>query len=252
MFATAATGNSLTAPPAVVQNQGTGVINQGSVVDYAKFQSSLNTYPSGVQIQFSLDATVPPPQTQYQLVFDPSPTAPAVSNLGPLTNFTPGQAISLSKAADASGPAVDFGATVSITGTPVAGDTFSATGSQNQSIFSTLRSTINMLKQGIVPGATGISATEYSNQLAGNLQNISQSLENVTRVQSTVGARLNELDSLANTGSALQLEYSSSLSNLQDLDYAKAISDLMRKQMQLEAAQRSFSQISRLSLFDVI
>ncbi|MDP3441128.1 MAG: flagellin, partial [Azonexus sp.] len=66
------------------------------------------------------------------------------------------------------------------------------------------------------------------------------------------GTRLNELDSLANAGENLQLQYKSSLSALQDLDYAKAISDMAQKQMQLEAAQLSFKQISQMSLFSIL
>jgi len=98
----------------------------------------------------------------------------------------------------------------------------------------------------------GISSIEYSNRLAGNLQNISNSLENINRMQSTVGARLHELDALSNTGEDKKLQYATSLSALQDLDYTKAISDLTRKQMQLEAAQISFKQTSQLTLFSIL
>lgn len=47
----------------------------------------------------------------------------------------------------------------------------------------------------------------------------------------------------------LNLQYQQTLSQLQDLDYAKTISDLTRKQVDLEAAQKSFVQTSQLSLF---
>ena len=63
---------------------------------------------------------------------------------------------------------------------------------------------------------------------------------------------MNEIDSLQGTASDLDLQYSERLSNLQDLDYAKAISDLSRQQLQLEAAQKSFVRITSLSLFSVI
>ena len=49
-----------------------------------------------------------------------------------------------------------------------------------------------------------------------------------------------------------KLQYSSRLSELQDLDYAKAISDFTKKQMQLEAAQASFAKTSQLSLFNYL
>jgi len=42
------------------------------------------------------------------------------------------------------------------------------------------------------------------------------------------------------------------LSDLQDLDYAKAISDFTRQQLGLEAAQKSFVTISGLSLFNYL
>ena len=67
-----------------------------------------------------------------------------------------------------------------------------------------------------------------------------------------VGAHLNEIDAAENSAESAQLQYESKLSDLQDLDYAKAISDLMRKQMQLEAALQSFKQTSQLSLFRIL
>jgi flagellar hook-associated protein 3 FlgL len=90
------------------------------------------------------------------------------------------------------------------------------------------------------------------NQLTQQIAALDRSLENVLRVQASVGARMNEIDSLQSAASDLDLQYSERLSNLQDLDYAKAISDLSRQQMQLEAAQQSFVRISGLSLFDVL
>ena len=63
---------------------------------------------------------------------------------------------------------------------------------------------------------------------------------------------MNEIDSLASLNDSLDLQYQQTLSNLQDLDYAKAITDLTRNQTSLEAAQLSFSRISQLSLFNYL
>lgn len=87
------------------------------------------------------------------------------------------------------------------------------------------------------------------NQALGDLQS---SLDNVLRVRADVGSRLNSLDSLSEMSDDFKLQYEQRLSELQDLDYAKAISDLTRRQIQLEAAQKSFAQISQLSLFDLL
>ena len=43
-----------------------------------------------------------------------------------------------------------------------------------------------------------------------------------------------------------------SISGLQDIDYAEAISRFMTQQMQLQAAQQSFSKVSGMSLFNYL
>ena len=94
--------------------------------------------------------------------------------------------------------------------------------------------------------------TAYMNQLTQEIAAIDGALTNVLRVQASVGARMNEVDALQSAATDLELQFSERLSNLQDLDYARAISDLSRQQMQLEAAQTSFVRVSSLSLFDVL
>jgi flagellar hook-associated protein 3 FlgL len=61
-----------------------------------------------------------------------------------------------------------------------------------------------------------------------------------------------EIDSISSVNEDLNLQYQQTLSQLQDLDYAKAISDLTRKQTDLQAAQQSFVKMSQLSLFNYL
>jgi flagellar hook-associated protein 3 FlgL len=63
---------------------------------------------------------------------------------------------------------------------------------------------------------------------------------------------MQELDSLDDLGDGMALQYSKTSSELKDLDYAAAASDLTRQQMMLEAAQRSFVKIAGMSLFDFL
>lgn len=221
-------------------NQGSGVIDQGSVTNQSSWNAAVNAGYGQLEIRFSVAGGV----TQYE-IFDGGGT----SLSGAPVNFVDGQSIPLAKT---TAPAQDFGASVVITGQPANGDTFTISPSANQSIFATLRSTIDMLKTGIGSVAGGNSSTEFANALAGNLKNIDQSLENVSRVRSTVGSGLKEIDALASAGEDKQLQYDSSLSALQDLDYAKAITEMSKKQLQLEAAQLSFKQTSQLSLFNIL
>ena len=50
----------------------------------------------------------------------------------------------------------------------------------------------------------------------------------------------------------LDAQYEATLSRLQDLDYSKALSDFARQQLALEASQKSFLQVSGLSLFNYL
>lgn len=233
-FATATGGNGTGI------NQGSGVIDQGSITNQSSWNAAVNAGYGQLEIRFSVAGGV----TQYE-IFDGGGT----SLSGAPVNFVDGQSIPLAKT---TAPAQDFGASVVITGQPANGDTFTISPSANQSIFATLRSTIDTLKTGVGSVAGGNSSTEFVNALAGNLKNIDQSLENVSRVRSTVGSGLKEIDALANAGEDKQLQYDSSLSALQDLDYAKAITEMSKKQLQLEAAQLSFKQTSQLSLFNIL
>lgn len=177
--------------------------------------------------------------------------------------FVPGQAVEFKNLdlsyAPGGSVGADLGFKVTIDGQPgmqpdpanpgsLVGDRFSVKTAQNQSIFDTFQNLI-ALAETPVP-ATVSGNTEFMNQLAAQVSALDQSLENVLKVRASVGARLSEVDSLQVINSDLDLQYAERISNLQDLDYAKAITDLQRQQMQLQAAQQSFSRISSLSLFD--
>ncbi|HCN90162.1 MAG TPA: flagellar hook-associated protein 3 [Oxalobacteraceae bacterium] len=144
-----------------------------------------------------------------------------------------------------SGQSVTFaGLSFDINGSPAAGDTFTAKPSNNQSIFKALSDLITQLQ---TPGTAGLSAG-----LAAANGNIDQGLDNVLTVRASVGSRLKELDSLDSAGADRNVQYAQTLSQLQDLDYTKAITDLTQQQTILTAAQQSFAKIAGLSLFNYL
>jgi flagellar hook-associated protein 3 FlgL len=81
---------------------------------------------------------------------------------------------------------------------------------------------------------------------------LSNGLDKVLSVRANVGLRLAEIDALQTVGDELHLHYEETLSRLQDVDYAQAISQLTREQTNLEAAQKSFARVSQLSLFNYL
>lgn len=251
-FATAASGNGGLA------NQGTGLIEAGSVLDREKWVTALDGgFPwqgssnRELQIRFSSVAGV----SNYQL-FDVSTTPPPAATVSPLAvspvlPFTPGQAIPLITTSQPPAPPVstDFGAQVVINGSPAAGDSFAVTPSVNKSVFQTMQEMIDLLR---TPLSSSVARMAYSGQLQAHLGNVDQALVNVAEVQASVGTRLQTLENLSNNSAAFDIQYQQSLSDLVDLDYVKAISDFTREQVTLEAAQKSFATISGLSLFKYI
>jgi flagellin-like hook-associated protein FlgL len=145
-----------------------------------------------------------------------------------------------------SGQAISFdGIQIDIQGDPVDGDTFTVSPSTNESVFKTLADLIAALNAPVV----GASLT---NSLNRGLNQLDNALNNVLTTRSSLGLRLNEIDALQTAGEDLGLQFKQTLSELQDVDYNQAISDLVRQQTNLQAAQQTFSKVAGLSLFDYI
>lgn len=236
-------GGGTILPPNSAYNQGTALIDAGSVLDPGLWQSAADIHGS-LRIEFSVVGTT----TTYQ-IYDAANQA----LLATPATFVPGQAIELEQTQTNPPLTTDpakFGAQVTVSGEPADGDTFTIAPSAAQSVFQTINNLIRLLRQPV--GAAPVSVTEYTNRLGAELTNLDRGLDSINGGRADVGARLKELDSLTSLSSDLEVQHSATLSELEDLDYAAAISDFTRKQLQLEAAQKSFAQISRLSLFDIL
>jgi flagellar hook-associated protein 3 FlgL len=214
-------------------NTGTGIADAGSVTNPAAWVAPSS---GAYTIQFSVAAGV----TTYQ-IYDG-----ATALLAAPATYNSGQPIALQKT---TAPPADFGASVTISGSPAAGDSFSVAPSSSQSVFKTIAKLIGTLESTVVSAA---DQAKYSGDIRSALTNLGQAQENILAVRAAVGSRLNELDSLSSLNTDLDLQYQQTLSKLQDLDYAQAITDLTRKQVDLEAAQKSFAMTTKLSLFDYL
>lgn len=220
-------GNGYFVTDYAAANTGTGVIDAGNVTDPAAWKALAN---QNLTISFTVTGGV----TTYDIVDGASTTL--VSGATYQSNqpiVVPGAGIS-----------------VTIAGDPASGDSFTLKPSSSQSIFKTLANLIGALESGNTALPAG--SAQYSNEIGFALRDFDRANDNVLRVRAMVGSRLNELESLDNVNQDQTLQYQQTLSNLQDLDYAKTISDLTRKQTDLQAAQQSFTRISKLSLFDYL
>ena len=231
-------GNGTFATAAAAANTGSGVIDSGAVLNPANWAAG-NVPATGLKIVFAVAAGV--------TTYDIQDAATSTSLLTAPQPYVAGQAIPLVKT---TAPAADYGSQVVIGGQPANGDAFTVTPSGSQSLFKTLATVITALEAPQAAGANG--NTPLANSLGSTLANLDQANDNLLRVRASIGSSMSELDALGSAGSALGIQYQQTLSRLQDVDYAAAISQLTQQQTNLEAAQKSFLKVSGLSLFNFI
>lgn len=151
-------------------------------------------------------------------------------------------------------PAYDNGGSFEVAGARVEiydaadGDEFTLKTAQKQSVFTSVEKLIYGLEN-VDKSAPGGQDT-YDDLIANSLINLDNAQESIIKKQTELGGRMNAVESTQSF-----LEDSSVYSNeirsqLQDVDYAEAISNLSFQSFVLQAAQQSFAQVSQLSLFD--
>lgn len=112
-------------------------------------------------------------------------------------------------------------------------------------VFDEIRSFIDGLKD---PATHGGISQVVSTAIA----EMDDALQNVLTIRASVGSRMVELESLEGVSAAHGEQYAATLSRLQDLDYAEAISRLTQQQAVLQAAQQSYVSVTGLSLFRLL
>ena len=210
------------------QNVGAGISSQGVVTNPAWLTGH------DYQIQFEVNNIDGEPVTTYNII-----------------DLTSKQILSEGNPYE-SGKVINFdGMQMDIKGEPGDCDSFYVTPSENESLFKTLADLVTALKsENPLGGST--AAAQYTNSVNKALNNIDRGLQNISTVRTNLGSRLRELDSLQVRGEDLGLQYKNKLSELQDVDFNKAVSDLNLQQTSLTAAQKSFKQVSDLSLFNYL
>jgi flagellar hook-associated protein 3 FlgL len=88
--------------------------------------------------------------------------------------------------------------------------------------------------------------------MGATLTQLDQALDHVSSVRSEVGSRLASLDETANSRDEQKVDLTKALSDIRDLDYAQAVTQLNLQLAGLQAAQSSYTKIAQLSLFDYL
>ena len=220
-FVSYANPNNTAQPPAAVSS--------GFVLDQEAFDAF---YPEGAVIEFNPVGSVVPPGPNFSI-----------------RQRSDGREI-LANQPFQSGVAINFnGIQLTISGTPAEGDSFIIESTQQQDLLTS----VSRIAEGLI----GVPDTaEGDDQLRRMLDTALGNLDNIQAkmidARSQVGARLNVLDSTLAMNEDIELANREVLSELEDLDYAEAVSRLSFQSFVLEAAQQSFAKISGLSLFNFL
>jgi flagellar hook-associated protein 3 FlgL len=76
--------------------------------------------------------------------------------------------------------------------------------------------------------------------------------QGISLAQAEVGTNLNVVDQQTAVIEDTTLNLKTTLSSIEDLDYASAITKMNQQMLSLEAAQSSFAKVSQLNLFNFI
>lgn len=210
-------------------NLGSAFITNGFTTDQTEYDSF---YPEDVEIVFQPEGAITPPGPNYTVRQKSDDRI-----IDGLANqaYIPGQEI------------VVKGASFKITGEVEPGDSFFVISSEKQSLTDTVAS----LNEGLRTLLDNPQdAASLDKLVETTLLNLDSAITSVSQTQSEIGARLNTIDNIDNLHQDVDLVSKDVLSQLQDVDFAEAVSRLSLESFLLEAAQQSFAQINRLSLFN--
>lgn len=185
----------------------------------------------------------------YELTFDTTATATAKATYT-LRNADDGTVLA-SGDFTAGEPITAAGLSMRIDGAPVAGDVFTVGNAQQAGtdVFQAMRDLITALR---VPATDAASLADVRNALGTANAKIANAHDNVLTVRSAVGSRLAELDSLDASGEWRNIVDQTYLSELQDLDYASALTEFAQRESNLRATQQTFARLQSIALFNYL
>lgn len=219
-FAVRADQNNQADPPAIIKNEG--------FFDQDVFNANFETYPQ-----------------DYVVTFDDPPTTYSIARgsdgfIAPVNAGLPYN----------SGASIEvLGRQFSITGSPEAGDRFVIESRKTESVFETTEKLLEGLQEF---GDSGSDSIDLSALVGRTLDSYDNSLDKMIQARTSIGARLNVAENTRNIHEDVELINQKILSDVRDVDYEEAISQLSYQTFVLEAAQQSFARIANLSLFNFL
>jgi flagellar hook-associated protein 3 FlgL len=147
------------------------------------------------------------------------------------------------------GQTISFeGIDVTLSGNPLPGESFTINEQAEVNIFDAVNDAVSWMEQGVVSTDTEQHQVNYNSIL----DQLSNSTSHMTSRQVDAGIRLQVLDSQESRHLDSALSAETGKSNIEDLDFAKAIAQFEQSKIALQASQQAFSKVQGLSLLNYI
>lgn len=144
-------------------------------------------------------------------------------------------------------PVVFNGMEMQVQGVPANGDSIEFRLSQpKQNAATMLNDMINLLND---PNA---SQAELSQGIEFGIANLESVDTLLGTARARTGSRMNSAETAVFTNTDFSIANKETRANIQDVDYAEAMTELTKQDTALQAAQATFTRITRLSLFDYL
>jgi flagellar hook-associated protein 3 FlgL len=226
LFMNIPAGNGTFSASAAVANTGTLMVGANSVTDPVAWNSANAASGGGYVISFGAGGSWSAADANGNPVLD-SGGSPVGGT------YQDGGSVSFN------------GLSVSMSGTPAAGDKVNIQSGARQDIFTTLGNMISALQ------GSG-SPTLLGNTLSRQIESLDQTATGVTGTEVAIGGRLNTIAQQKNAYQDLNVTYQATLSNVQNVDVYTAISNLSSRSTALQASQQVFAKVQSMSLFNYI
>lgn len=214
-----------------VANSGTGAVANQAVLNQKDFDAF---WPEDATVTFSVIG----PDTFYTVtrVSDGLVLSGGTPS-GPLNNvpYNPGDTLEFA------------GTHIEFSGVPANGDSIDITSAPANKLG--MLDAIKKLIDGLENLPNGVNLGEL---IADTLVSMDRAQNNILTTEAQVGARLNLVDDAVAGHENLDIISRKVLSDIEDLDYAEALSNLSQQSFLLEATQQTFARITNLSLFNFL
>ena len=234
LFMNIANGNGYFVTSNTASNAGSGTISQGGLASPPPTTAQQGNHYT---LTFSITGGV----TTYTVSGTDASGAALPPTSLPAANqpYTSGQTIAFN------------GIQFNIQGQPANGDSFNVAPSTHVPIFQTVQNLINLLNTPL-PAGNSTASSNFVQQLQTAEGNLNQGLNAILTGNVALGTNLGALTNMTATENSLNIQYQSTISQIQDTNYTSALSLLSQEKLSLQAAMQSFTSISSLSLFNYL